>query len=65
MQILIKVLLITVSSNLLALLFLDYDNTQVELNLSSKINCININSASSPYYVCNTCFKVNPKGKVN
>ncbi len=40
MNILIKTLIITIASAILTLLFFDYDSLSVELNFSSKINCI-------------------------
>ncbi len=64
MNILIKVLVITIASAFLSLLFFDYDSTRLELNPSSKINCVEIDSPVK-HFLCNTCFIVNPKGKYN
>lgn len=68
MQILAKVLIITIFSTFLVLLFLGYDSSQVELNLSStKANCIGLDNEdkSQKYFVCNMCFKVSAKNKTN
>lgn len=64
MNILLKLVVITLASMLLVLLFFDYDSAEVELSLSAKVNCINLNPKNN-LSLCNTCFKVNPKQQVN
>lgn len=62
MNILLKVLVITIGSALLVLLLIDYSSFSVQLNLSSKINCLKT-SSETDLFLCNTCFIVNLKAK--
>lgn len=65
MNILLKVLLITLSSTLFVLLLFDYDSGKRELALPSQINCMTLGNNNAGNYACNTCFKVSPKDKFN
>lgn len=65
MNILLKVLIITFFSTLLVLILFDYDSGKKELTLPSQINCIPLGSNNIYGYLCNTCYKVNSKDKIN
>lgn len=65
MNILLKVLLITLSSSLFVLMLFDYDSGKKELALPSQINCMALGNNNTYNFVCNTCFKVSPKDKFN
>lgn len=66
MNILLKVMLITVSSTVLVLMLFNYDSGKNELNFPSRINCLEVRvNNNDQKYLCNTCFKIDPKQKAN
>ena len=54
MNILLKVLLITLSSSLFVLMLFDYDSGKKELALPSQINCMALGNNNTYNFVCNT-----------